>query len=93
MHLLGCERGRRSTVAPCFSHTALVWSLDFESAMISSEMGVCLLAEALEHDVEFIGVVDGGDEDRRFVRRSVFLEKNGNRLRGLAHVTGDTPAS
>ena len=56
------------------------------------KMRIGLLAEALEDDVEFVGVVDGGDQHGRFVRRAVFFEQNGDRLT-FAHGTGDTPAS
>ena len=56
------------------------------------KMGVGLLAKAFEHDVEFIGVVDGRNQDGRRVRRTVLFEQNGDRFT-FAHGTGDTPAS
>ena len=56
------------------------------------EMRVGLLAQALKHDVKFVGVVDGGDQHGRLVRRTVLFEQNGDRFT-FAHGAGDTPAS
>ena len=53
---------------------------------------VGLLAQALEHNVEFVGVVDGGNQHGRLVRRAVLFEQNGDRFT-FAHGTGHTPAS
>ena len=47
-------------------------------------MRIGLLTEAPEHDVEFLGVVDGGDQHGRLERGAVLFEKNGYRLT-LAH--------
>ena len=56
------------------------------------EMRVGLLTQSLKHDVKFVGVVDGGNQHGRLVRRTVFFEQNGDRLT-LAHEVGQTPAS
>ena len=48
-------------------------------------MWIGLLAQPFKNDVQFIGVIDGWNQDSRFVRRSVSLGKNRNGLRGVAH--------
>ena len=49
------------------------------------EMRVGLLAQPAEHNVQFVGIVDGRDEHGRFVRRTVGLHQHGHGAIAVAH--------